>query len=992
MSVLSREDVERLYLDYRNNPSQFSPEWREYFAKFAAWKNSSEANEVNDSLTNNHSASHAHNQSAHNQSALGQTSVGQTSVGQTAVGHSSLNGDQNQSGGHHEGGVATATRINSLFAAEFPSGVAGNGAAASASADMSLAQLQDRVDQLVRGFRVRGHLEAKVDPLGRPRPTNRELHPESYGLLNSDLSKSFSTRTIYGNNVRTLGEIVDQLRNTYCRSIGAQFMHIDDHHIRDWLQQRMEGTENRIRLDRQSQLRVLTRLTDAVVFEEFVRRKFVGAKTFSLEGAESLIPLLDLTFEKAGDQGVREVVLGMAHRGRLNVLANIMGKHSENIFWSFDDPNPEAHRGAGDVLYHLGYSSDWTTSNNKNVHISLCFNPSHLEFVNPVAMGRCRSKQDRIEDCDNREVMTLLIHGDAAFAGEGIIQETLNMSQLKGYKVGGTVHVIVNNQVGFTTTEEDGRSTTYASDVAKMLQIPIFHVNGEDPEAVAQVVNLAMDFRHEFHRDVVIDMFCYRRLGHNESDEPRFTQPEMYKVIDATATVRDSYLEHLLQMNEVSREEADEIVEARKNKLQADFDKAKSEQFKPDTQTMGGYWEVYYGGTLREEERYLETGVPAGKLSYLISKIAEVPSDFTPNPKLVRLLQMRSEMGADKRPVDWATAELAAFGSLALEGHPIRLSGQDCGRGTFSHRHGVLHDFENGKRYCSLKHLSDDQAEVDIINSPLSEAGVLGFDYGYSLDTPEGLTLWEAQFGDFSNAAQVIIDQFLTSAEDKWRRLSGLVMLLPHGFEGAGPEHCSARMERYLMLTAESNIQIAFPTTAAQYFHVLRRQVKRNWRKPLIVLTPKGLLRDPFSASPLSDLTSGHFHDVLPDATLPKDAKVRRVLLTTGKIGVELIKERDEREIQDVAVVRLEQLYPVPEADLKKVMDGYGEDVEVFWVQEEPRNMGAWQFIRMRLGERLFGHYPINVISRPESASPSTGSKNAHKLEQGEIIDAALGK
>ncbi len=946
MSALSREDIERLYLDYQQDPTPFSPEWRDYFMKFAAWKN------------------------------------GRLEEGQDTSGESDGN---SQSSGSNDGSVKRPSRYYSLFRS--PNAIEES---ETLHRSMSIAQLQDRVDQLVRGFRVRGHLEARLDPLGRPRPTNRDLHPETYGLLPSDMERSFSTRTIFGDNTRTLGEIVQRLRATYCRSIGVQFMHIDDHDIRNWLQNRMEGTENRLHLDRQTQLRVLTRLTDAVVFEEFVRRKFVGAKTFSLEGAESLIPLLDLTMEKAGEHGVREVVLGMAHRGRLNVLANLMGKRNENIFWSFDDPNPDANRGAGDVLYHLGYSTDWITSRNQNIHISLCFNPSHLEFVNPVAMGRCRSKQDRIDDVEHKQVMTLLIHGDAAFAGEGVIQETLNMSQLAGYQVGGTLHVIVNNQVGFTTTEQEGRSTTYASDVAKMLQIPIFHVNGEDPEAVAQVVELAMDFRHQFQRDVVIDMYCYRRLGHNESDEPRFTQPLMYEVIDSRPTVRDSYLEYLLKMNEVTREEADQIAEARRNKLQTDFDRARNQQYESDTQSMGGYWKTYYGGELREEERYCETGVPLGKLSYTVNKLTEIPEGFNLNPKLQRTLQLRGEMAGDRRPIDWATAELAAMGTLAMEGHPVRLSGQDCGRGTFSQRHAILHDSQTEKRHCALKHLSDDQAMVDIINSPLSEAGVLGFDYGYSLDTPEGLTLWEAQFGDFSNAAQVIIDQFVTSAEDKWRRLSNLVMLLPHGFEGAGPEHCSARMERYLMLSAESNIQIAYPTTAAQYFHLLRRQVKRLWRKPLVVLTPKGLLRDPDVSSPLRDLSEGYFHDILPDPKFGQGSSPRRVLLSTGKVAVELMKEREQRQIDDIAIVRLEQLYPLPMAELRDVLTGFSGEFQLFWVQEEPWNMGAWQFLKTRLGERVFGQYELNLVSRPESASPSTGSKNAHKLEQQDIMNEAL--
>ncbi len=691
----------------------------------------------------------------------------------------------------------------------------------------AVAQLQDRVDQLVRGFRVRGHLEAKIDPLGIPRPTNRELNPESYALLPSDMDRKFSARTINGENFRPLREIVEQLRTTYCRSIGAQFMHIDDHAVRSWLQKQMEGTQNRIQLSRKTQLRILTRLTDAVILEQFMRKKFVGAKTFSLEGAETLIPLLDLALEKAGQHQIVEVVLGMAHRGRLNVLANIMGKRAENIFWSFDDPTPEAHRGGGDVLYHMGYSTDFKTSEGRSIHISLCFNPSHLEFVNPVALGRCRAKQDRINDRAHEKVMTILIHGDAAFAGEGVVQETLNLSQLAGYKVGGTLHVIVNNQVGFTTTAEEGRSTTYASDVAKMLQIPIFHVNGEDPEAVAQVVDLSMEFRRKFQRDVVIDMYCYRRLGHNESDEPRFTQPIMYKAIDARPTIRDSYLDRLTQLGEVTRNEADEVADWRQQQLQQEFDAAKdAKTYKSDLQSLGGYWKGYYGGPERDDDD-IETGVAMGQLSFTLAKLTELPQPFKANRKLNRLFDQRREMAEGRRPVDWASAELAAFGTLSLEGHPVRLTGQDCERGTFSQRHAVLHDNESGQKYSPIKHLADDQAPVDIYNSPLSEMGVLGFEYGYSLDRPESLVMWEAQFGDFYNVAQVIVDQFITSAEDKWRRLSGLVMLLPHGFEGAGPEHCSARMERFLTLAAEHNIQIVCPTSAAQYFHVLRRQVKR---------------------------------------------------------------------------------------------------------------------------------------------------------------------
>ncbi len=852
-------------------------------------------------------------------------------------------------------------------------------------------QLQDRVDQLIRGYRVRGHLEAKIDPLGRPRETNSELKPESYGLSRSDFQIKFSARTVNGQNFRTLEEIYEVMRATYCRSIGAQFMHIDNKNVRSWLQERMEGSQNRIKLNRSTQVRILTRLTDAVIFEQFTRKKFIGAKTFSLEGSETLIPLLDLALEKAGNHGVKEVVLGMAHRGRLNVLANIMHKRAKNIFWGFDDPDPETNRGGGDVLYHMGYSSDWTTASKKKVHISLCFNPSHLEFVNPVAMGRCRSKQERIDDDDHTRCMTVLIHGDAAFAGEGVVQETLNLSQLPGYKTGGTLHVILNNQVGFTTDPAMGRSTTYASDVAKMLQIPIFHVNGEDPEAVAQVVNLAMDFRKEFHRDVVIDMYCYRRLGHNESDEPRFTQPVMYETIDQRPTIRDSYLERLLKMKEMTIEEADRIAEDRRKILEEEFESAKrKEEFIPDTQTLQGLWEGYYGGPVRDDDD-VETGTTPETLQHVIERITDVPDSLKINSKLQRVLKTRRSSATGERDIDWPTAELAAFGTLALEGHQIRMSGQDCGRGTFSQRHAVAHDARSGHPHHFLRHLSDTQANVDIINSPLSEAAVLGFDYGYSLDAPENLILWEAQFGDFFNAAQVIVDQFITSAEDKWRRLSGLVMLLPHGFEGAGPEHCSARIERFLTGAADDNVQIAVPTTAAQYFHLLRRQVKRQWRKPLVVFTPKSLLREPKVMSKIEDFCSGTFQRVLPDVTVdPKN--VARILVTSGKVAVDLAKQRESSERNDFAIVRVEQLYPLPVGEIEAALEVYPEGTQVLWVQEEPRNMGAWYFMKVKWDEMgLQERWPLKVVSRPESASPSTGSKKMHAIEQRELLDDAVG-
>lgn len=946
MNVFSRDYIDSLYRDFQQDPASLPTEWQTFFETFDPTVPAVDATRVPavPSLVSRPSGENA------------------------GVSNSAGFADPPRNGTH----------------------AAANGLAGSSREDnVAGAQLQDRVDQLIRGFRVRGHLEARIDPLGRPREQNSELSLESYGLKPTDLERQFSSWTVEGRNVRSLNDILNLLRETYCRSIGAQFMHIDDRHVRDWLVRRMESSMNRMKLHRNTQLRILTRLTDAVIFEEFMRKKFIGAKTFSLEGAETLIPLLDLALEKAGDHGVKDVVIGMAHRGRLNVLANIMGKRAQNIFWGFNDPKPDENRGAGDVLYHLGYSNDWVTSKGKKVHISLCFNPSHLEFVNPVALGRCRAKKDRSGEDDG--FMAVLIHGDAAFAGEGVVQETLNLSQLDGYKTGGTLHVIVNNQIGFTTNPQHSRSSTYASDVAKMLQIPIFHVNGEDPEAVAQVVNLAMEFRREFQRDVVIDMYCYRRLGHNESDEPRFTQPLMYKTIDSLPTIRDSYMKRLLKMGGVTEKEANRLAFVRGEKLQFEFDAAKKEDFVADTQTLAGIWNDYTGG-LESLDHDVDTGVPLEQLSKVIRGATEVPDDFKLSRKLQRVYANRVDAAQGERPVDWATGELAALGTLALEGHPIRFSGQDCGRGTFSQRHAVVTDETNGKPWCPIAHLSDGQAAVDIINSPLSEAGVLGFDYGYSLDMPEGLTVWEAQFGDFFNAAQVIVDQFISSAEDKWRRLSGLTMLLPHGFEGAGPEHSSARIERFLNSAAEHNMQVTYPTSTAQYFHLLRRQVKRKWRKPLIVFTPKSLLREPMVMSPLADFESGTFRRLLPDTTVTGSDSPKRILLTTGKIGVDLMKHRQDTDRKDFAIVRVEQIYPLPIEEIRAALESYPENTPVFWVQEEPRNMGAWYFMKIKWDELGLGdRWPLNGITRPESASPSTGSKNSHKLEHAELLASATG-
>ena len=856
------------------------------------------------------------------------------------------------------------------------------------SSEERLAFLQDRVDQLVRAYRVRGHLMAEIDPLGRPRPGLPELDPDFYHLTEADMDRVFSTDTIEGPQSMTLRQIIKRLRNTYCRSIGVQFMHMDDLRVRQWLQVRMEGTENRIQLDRRQQLRIYRQMTTAAVFEEFIQKRFLGAKSFSLEGSETLIPLLEMAIERAALHEVDDIVLAMAHRGRLNVLANIMGKSPQKIFREFADLDPELHVGRGDVKYHLGHSTDYKAANGRTVHLSLCFNPSHLEFVNPVAIGRSRARQDRSADFSRQRGMVMLVHGDAAFAGEGVIQETLNLSELEAYRTGGTLHVIVNNQIGFTTGPREARSCVYASDVAKMLQIPIFHVNGEDPEAVAQAVALAMDFRREFQRDVVIDMYCFRRRGHNEADEPAFTQPALYRVIERRPSVHESYLDRLLALGGITREEAQEIAEEHRAKLDRELSVAKSDDFVYRSD-LAGVWAFYIGGREREAAD-VDTGVRQEVLDQLIGRLVELPEGFQPHPKIAKFLETRRQMIDGTQPIDWSAGETLAMASLAVQGLRVRLTGQDSQRGTFSHRHAVIHDVVTDETYCPLEHLSEDQAPVEIYNSPLSEAGVLGFEYGYSLDCPDGLVMWEAQFGDFVNAAQVVIDQFIVSAEDKWNRLSGIVMLLPHGFEGMGPEHSSARLERFLALAAKDNIQIVCPTTPAQIFHCLRRQVLRVWRKPLVVMTPKSLLRHPGCVSPMSDLVRGAFQRVIPDASGANPRDIRRILLCSGKVAYELEKRREETGRHDVAIVRVEQLYPLPRRALEDALAHYTVGTPAIWVQEEPENMGAWRFVRIHFGERLLERFPFSGVCRQSAASPATGSKKSHELEQNELLTAAF--
>jgi 2-oxoglutarate dehydrogenase E1 component len=854
------------------------------------------------------------------------------------------------------------------------------------AAEAGAANLSERLNQLIHNHRVRGHIIAAVDPLGAMRPCPPELELAFYGFSKSELDLPVSVPAMPSETPLSVREVFQRLRETYCRSIGVQFMHIDNLAVRQWLQGRMEGSRNRLALSREQQLRILTRLTDAVVFEVFLRTKFQGAKTFSLEGCETLLPLLDLAIEKADQQGVKNIILGMGHRGRLNVLAHIAQKDPCLIFREFADADPRQWQEHGDVKYHLGHSGDWVAATGRKIHISLCFNPSHLEFVNPVVLGRVRARLDRFRADAQPGTLGVLIHGDAAFAGEGVVQETLNLSRLPGYRVGGVLHVVINNQIGFTTPPEEGRSTLYATDVARMLQVPIFHVNGEDPEAVAQVVELAMDFRAEFQSDVFIDMYGYRRLGHNETDEPTFTQPLLYRKIAARPNIRESYLERLLMLGNVSTEEAGKILAERRADLERQLEASRGEGCEtPPAQK--NLWSNYTGGP--EPETEPETGVDAQHLANLLRTLASLPAGFRVHPKLQHGLDARREMAEGRRPLDWAAAEALALATLAAGGTRIRLAGQDTGRGTFSQRHAILYDQQDGSPFVPLQHLAADQAPVEIYNSPLCETAALGFDYGYSLDCPDGLVLWEAQFGDFVNAAQVIVDQFIVSAEAKWQRFSGLVLLLPHGFEGMGPEHSSARLERFLALAAADNIQVGQPTTPAQYFHLLRRQVVRKWRKPLVIFTPKSLLRHPKVVSTLEDCATGKFQHVLADPAPGPDTQ--RVLVCTGKVYYELAAYREEHQRRDVAILRLEQLYPLRARLLEQMLAACPEHTPVLWVQEEPANMGAWRFLHEKFGKRLFNRFPLALISRPESASPATGSAHAHKFEQANLVRRAFG-
>ncbi len=869
--------------------------------------------------------------------------------------------------------------------------------------------------QLLNAYRVRGHLYARINPLddsaGSSSRDRTELDLRNFGLSPSDFEMEVPTVDMPGPPRAKLRDLVQRLEETYCRTIGVEFTHIEDREARVWLRDRMETTRNRLELSNEDQLRILTKLTEAEVFEQFIQGSYgAGTKRFSLEGGESMMPLLELLIDRAADDGVEEVVLGMAHRGRLNVLVNIMDKSLREIFAAFEDTDGQANLGRGDVKYHLGFSTDHTAASGKKIHLTLTFNPSHLEFVNPVVEGRVRAKQDRRQgrkgamaplDRDTmRRVMPLTIHGDAAFIGQGIVAETLNLFGLEGYKTGGTIHLIVNNQVGFTTDPVDSRSTRYASDITRMLKVPVFHVNGEDPEAVAQVALLAIEYRQRFQQDVVIDMYCYRKYGHNEGDEPRYTQPRMYHLIDRKPTIRRMYIDHLVGLGHITEDIAERIAKEVRDRLEHAFREVKEKGCVPGKYWMGGVWSPYRGGYDKDTPE-IATHVAKDRLLGISEALLTLPAGFKVHPKVLPILKQRHDKLVSGEPFDWGTAESLAYATLLEEGYPVRISGQDVRRGTFSHRHAVIFDAETGLPYAPHSAVCRGRARFDVYNSPLSEGGVLGFDFGYSLDYPDALVVWEAQFGDFLNSAQVIVDQFITSSEDKWHRLSGLVMLLPHGYEGQGPEHSSARLERLLSNSAEDNIQVCNLTTPAQLFHVLRRQVLRPWRKPLAIVTPKSLLRVAATSkgahrplSTIEDLTSGGFQRAIPDTLVAgRDGvdpdEVRKVIVCSGKVYYDLAIEREARGIKDIAILRLEQIYPLGD-DLPRLLAPYKDGTPLLWVQEEPENFGSWYFINAKLPELIAGRMPLSCVSRAASASPATGSRAAHLIEQRQIIDEAL--
>ncbi|MGH8602028.1 MAG: 2-oxoglutarate dehydrogenase E1 component, partial [Gammaproteobacteria bacterium] len=849
------------------------------------------------------------------------------------------------------------------------------------------ARKQVAVLQLINAYRFRGHRQADLDPLRQyVRPDVAELDPAFHGLQTEDSECVFNTGSLYGPPEATLSDILKALQQTYCRSIGAEYMHINETAQKRWLQQRLELNKATPDFSPDKRRHILREIIAACKLEEYLHSKYVGQKRFSLEGGESLIPLLDELVQHAGDYSVCEVVIGMAHRGRINVLVNTVGKRPAELFQEFEGKNNSL--GSGDVKYHLGYSSNIETSSGA-IHVTLAFNPSHLEIIDPVVEGSVRARQERRKDLNRDLVLPVVIHGDAAFSGQGVVMETFNLSQTRGYTTGGTIHIIVNNQIGFTTSDPlDSRSTLYCSDVAKMVQAPIFHVNGDDPEALVFVGQLALDYRMEFNHDIVIDLVCYRRHGHSEADEPAATQPLMYQRIRQRPGIQKLYSESLIREGVVSASD----VHAMEEDYVAALDRGQTVAREVPNEVTDGYridFDPFKGTDWRA---LATTSVERERVQRLCERFTSLPVDFTLHTSVSRIIENRRAMARGELPLDWGFAETLAYASLVEEGYPVRVSGQDSARGTFFHRHAVLHDAANGNTHLPLQHISEDQAQFLIINSILSEEAVLAFEYGYSSSEPNALVIWEAQFGDFGNNAQVVIDQFISSCEAKWGRYCGLVMFLPHGYDGQGPEHSSARLERYLQLCAEDNMQVCIPSTPAQMFHLLRRQVLRPYRKPLVVMTPKSLLRHKLSTSSLEEVCDQGYHLVIDDIDPIDLHSVIRVLFCSGKVYYDLLETRRANHIQDIAILRLEQVYPFPKPEVEAALRRYPNAKDVVWVQEEPRNQGAWSYLLSHL--HLFGCLEqgqmLLLAARPNSASPAVGYLRKHLEQQQRIVGDAL--
>jgi len=890
---------------------------------------------------------------------------------------------KNGSNGHAAG---TETVNQKSFADSLPAGL-----------DEDKLKQEISVKKLIDGYRLRGHLQAKTNPIRPRRDRKARLKLEDFGFTEADLSKKFRAGNEIGIGEATLQEIIDRLQLIYESGIGFEFMSIREPDVKYWFRKKVEVDYPKFKLDHKQKERILQKLNEASVFENFLHTKYLGQKRFSLEGGESTIPALDAIINEGARLGVEEVVIGMAHRGRLNVLENIMGKTYAQVFNEFEGNVSDELLGLGDgdVKYHMGYSSQVETPEGNKVYLRLAPNPSHLEAVAPVVQGYTRAKLDYLHGRDKKKALPIIIHGDAALAGQGIVYEVAQMSELEGYEVGGTIHFVINNQVGFTTDFYDGRSSNYCTDISQLTETPEIHVNGDDPEAVVFAVKLATEYRQKFHKDVYVDMVCYRKYGHNEADEPKFTQPHLYNLIGKHPNPRKLYIEKLTKEGDITSKLAKDMEKSFKKMLQERLDDVRQKPLPYEYQELEQVWKSMRRSTPEDFDTSPKTSITQEHIDKIGKALTTIPEGFTPLKQIERLLSERNRMFFEDKVLDWASAELLAYGSVILDGHTVRFTGQDVRRGTFSHRHAVLSDAETNETYNNLNHLEEkggeDLPSFDIYNSLLSEYGVLGFEFGYAMANPNALTIWEAQFGDFANGAQIMIDQFITSSETKWQRTTGLVLLLPHGYEGQGPEHSNARPERFLQLSAEYNIIVANVTKAANFFHLMRRQLAWDFRKPCVLMSPKSLLRHPKVASPIEDFTNGKFEEVYGDEYADKK-KVKRVLLCSGKVYYDLLERQEKEERKDVAIVRVEQLHPFPKKRIYEEINKYKKNVEVVWVQEEPENMGAWLFVlRMLYKEWIEEKRPtLNVISRKASASPATGYSKVHAKTQQAIVDEAF--